>query len=322
MPPGRHTVVTLLLDEVAPFDFAVACAVFGIDRSELGVPWYRFLLAGLAPGPVRTSLGFTVQAGHGLPMLRRADTVFVPGGEWTEPARTEVLDSLRAAYARGARVMSVCTGAFLLAEAGLLDGRRVTTHWAYAAELARRYPRVRVDPSALYIDDGQVLTAGGTAAGIDLCLHIVRTDYGAQIANHVARRMVVAPHRDGGQAQFIDAPIAPRSAADALGAALDWALRHLHEPLDVPMLARRADCSTRHFSRLFRARFGTTPQRWLLHQRVLRARELLETTDEPIERVAHLTGFHNATVLRPHFQRAMLCSPLTYRRSFRATRDA
>ena len=314
-----HTVTAVVLDGVGPFEFAVACEVFGVDRSEAASPWYRFLVASPTPGPNRTSLGFTIDAPHGLDAVRTADTVYVParGGcdaDCEPPA--ELVDALRDAHARGARIMSVCTGAFVLAAAGLLDGRRATTHWMHAEELARRYPGVDVDPDVLYIDDGDVLTSAGTAAGIDLCLHIVRTDHGEAAANIVARRMVVPPHRDGGQAQFVRAAVRPVDTDDPIGAAMAYAQRHLDKPLDIPALASRAGVSPRHFGRTFRERMGTSPLRWLLHQRILLARELLETTDEPIERVAQLSGFGTATTLRMHFQRQVRCSPQAYRRTF------
>ena len=321
MTGKRHTVVAVLLDGIAPFEFAVACEVFGIDRSFIASPWYRFLVASLGPGPVRTSLGFTIDAPDGLSALRRADTVYLSawsGSDGSREVPAELTDALREAHGRGARLISVCTGAFLLAEAGLLDGRRAATHWAHADDLARRYPAVKVDRDVLYVDDGDVLTSAGTAAGIDLCLHVVRNDYGAAVANAVARRMVVPPHRDGGQAQFIDLAVTAPSTGDVIGATMAWAQRHLCEPLDVTAMADRAGFSSRHFSRVFQARIGTSPVRWLLHQRILLARELLETTDEPVERVAQLSGFRTATSLRPHFQRQVRCAPLAYRRAFRA----
>ena len=205
----------------------------------------------------------------------------------------------------------------MLAAAGLLDGRSATTHWRYAAQLASRHPRIRVDPDVLYIDDGQILTSAGTAAGIDLCLHIVRLDYGAEIANKVARRMVVAPHRDGGQAQYVDAPVPAEPSGDGLSATLVWAVEHLAEPLIIAELARRASMSERTFLRRFRAATGTTPLGWLLDQRLLLARRLLETTDAPVERVATLSGFGSAANLRLHVARRLSTTPLAYRRSFR-----
>lgn len=313
-----HTVATVVGRDVAVFELAVACEVFGIDRSDLVDPWYRHLVcAGDAP-PLVSPEGLTLHTSFGLDALEAADTVVVtPWRYATSPPGEELLDALRAAHHRGARLMSVCTGAFVLAAAGLLDGRPATTHWMHAAELARRHPRVHVDPRVLYIDDGDILTSAGTAAGIDLCLHVVRLDHGADVANAVARRMVVPPHRDGGQAQFVELPVAEASGVDPLGTMLGWMLEHLDESLTVDQLARRAGMSPRTFARRFRAVTGTTPHQWLLSQRILLAQRLLETTDEPIERIATRCGFGSAAGLRMHFQRAISASPVAYRRTFR-----
>ncbi len=213
-------------------------------------------------------------------------------------------------------MLSVCSGAFALAHAGLLDGRRATTHWMYTTRLARGFPAVNVDPDVLYVDDGQILTSAGTAAGIDLCLHVVRLDHGAEVANAVARRMVVPPHRDGGQAQFVREPLVTECGNDQLAATLDWAVEHLGEPLTVELLARRALMSPRTFARRFRAATGTTPLQWLLRQRILHAQRLLEATDLPVEVIAERCGFGSATVLRTHFRRIVDTSPLGYRRTF------
>jgi transcriptional regulator GlxA family with amidase domain len=313
----RHVVVALLLDGFSPFELGVVCEVFGTDHSAFIPPWYQLVLAAVEPGPVRSDLGFDIDVSHGLDALRRADTVFLMPRQPSqgEPPQA-VLEALRAAHARGARMASVCTGAFTLAAAGLLDDRRATTHWLHVDALRATYPKVVIDPDVLYVDEGDVLTSAGTAAAIDLCLHLVRADFGAAAANALARRMVVPPHRDGGQAQFIAAP-EPACDDDAFGAVLAWALRHLDQPLDVGTLADRAGFSPRHFSRVFRARTGTSPLRWLLYQRVLLARELLETTDDPVEKVARTAGFAGATSMRPHFQRQVRCSPAAYRRAFR-----
>ena len=218
--------------------------------------------------------------------------------------------------------MSVCSGAFVLAEAGLLDGRRATTHWMHADELARRFPTVEVDADVLYVDDGDILTSEGTAAGIDLCLHVVAVDFGAEVANGLARRMVVPPHRKGGQAQYIEAPVMPRPGDDPLAPVLAWIMDHLDEPLEVGKLAERAGLSARHFSRLFKAREGTTPLQWILHQRILLARRLLETTNASIEAIASRCGFQTATSLRPHFQRMVRTTPVAYRQAFREVEKA
>jgi transcriptional regulator GlxA family with amidase domain len=313
-----HTVAALVYEGLSPFELGVACEVFGLDRSDLVSPWYRFQVCAATPGPLSTVTGFTIDAPHGLREIRRADTVVVPG--WTginEPIPDDVLDALRAAHRRGARMMSVCSGAFVLAAAGLLDGRRATTHWIYAEELQRRYPSIDVDPRVLYVDDGDVLTSAGTAAGIDLCLHVVRQDHGAEVANAVARRMVVPPHRDGGQAQYVDLPVAPSADDDPLGDTLGWMLEHLAEELPVDELARRANMSPRTFARRFRAVTGTTPHQWVLSQRLLLAQRLLEATDDPVELVAARAGFGTAAGLRVHFHRAFQTSPAAYRRTFR-----
>lgn len=303
---------------VAPFELAVGCEVFGIDRSELVDPWYRFVVCAAEPGPIRTSVGFTIDTPHGLDEVRRADTVIVPAwGATTEEVPGPIIEALLAAHARGARLLSVCSGAFVLAATGLLDGRRATTHWMYTDLLAQRYPRIEVDPRVLYVDEGDVMTSAGTAAGIDLCLHIVRQDHGAEVANAVARRMVVPPHRDGGQAQFVEAPMAPSAGDDPLATTLGWMLEHLDRPLSVDDLAERSHLSPRHFARRFRAVTGTTPHQWLLSQRVLLASRLLETTDDAIERVAFRCGMGTAASLRVHFQRAVGTSPQAYRRTFR-----
>jgi transcriptional regulator GlxA family with amidase domain len=314
----RHTVAALVTQGVAPFELGVACEVFGLDRSDLVDPWYRFLVCAVDPGPVRTSVGFTIDTPYSLGDLRQADTVVIPAWRDIHHAPPDaVLHALRAAYDRGARMLSVCSGAFVLAYAGLLDDRRATTHWMYTDELAARFPAVDVDPGVLYVDAGQVLTSAGTAAGIDLCLHVVRQDHGAAVANAVARRMVVPAHRDGGQAQYVESPVAQHAGADELAVTLDWAIAHLGQPLTVEALARRAHMSPRTFARRFREATGTTPLQWVVRQRVLLAQRLLESSDEPVERVAETCGFGAPATLRSHFHRAVGTSPLAYRRTFR-----
>lgn len=307
----------VVCDGVSPFELAVACEVFGLDRSDLGVPWYRFLVCAAEPPPVTTSTGFSIYTPHGLEALTRADTVIVPADGRNGEGVPELLEALRRAHAAGARILSVCSGAFTLAAAGLLDGRRATTHWMHAAELARRYPEVEVDPGVLYVDGGDILTSAGTAAGIDLCLHVVRSDFGADIANAVARRMVVPPHRDGGQAQFVAEPLTDLPPADPFTDTLVWVESHLDEPITVEDLARRAAMSTRTFARRFRATTGTTPHRWVLRQRVLLAQRLLETTEDAVELIAHRSGFGTAANLRQHFRHVLRTSPHAYRRTFR-----
>jgi AraC family transcriptional regulator, transcriptional activator FtrA len=313
---GRRTVAVVIGHGLSPFEFAVACEVFGTDRSEsLGVPWYRFLICAADPPPVTTDMGFTIDTPYGLDALRKADTIVVPAMGSLD-RREGLCDALRRAHARGARILSVCTGAFVLAAAGLLDGRRATTHWAHSDELSRLYPDIRVDPGVLYVDDGDILTSAGTAAGIDLCLHVVRLDYGAEVANVVARRMVVAPHRDGGQAQFVNTPVPDIPPTDPFASTIVWVVEHLDECLSVDDLARRSAMSPRTFARRFRDTTGTTPHQWLLRQRVLLAQRLLETTDLSVDVVATRCGFGTATNLRQHFQRIVRTSPTSYRRTF------
>ena len=312
-------VAALVTHGAAPFELAVACEVFGIDRSEqLGVPWYRFMVVAGDEPPIRTDAGFTIDTPHRLPDLDRADTIVVPAWHGDAEPSAEIVDAIRAAHQRGARLLSVCSGAFALAAAGILDGRRATTHWAHTERLRRQYPAIDVDPDVLYVDEGDVLTSAGTAAGIDLCLHVVRKDFGAEVANAVARRMVVPPHRDGGQAQYIDGPVPACEGNDPFADTMAWMLEHVGEDLSVEQLARRARTSPRTFARRFRASTGTTPHQWLLRQRVLLAQQLLETTDEPVERVAQRCGFASAAGLRQHFTRVVSASPQAYRRTFRS----
>jgi transcriptional regulator GlxA family with amidase domain len=309
----------LLADGASPFEFAVVCEVFGLERPEIVDPWpYELVLCSEGGRPVTTSLGFTLDGLEPLAAARNADTVVVPasGADAVRPPTHEMIDALQHAHGRGARMLSVCSGAFALAHAGLLDGRRATTHWMFTTRLAHAFPAVKVDPDVLYVDDGQILTSAGTAAGIDLCLHVVRMDHGAEVANAVARRMVVPPHRDGGQAQFVREPLVTECESDQLAATLDWAVEHLDEPLTVELLARRALMSPRTFARRFRAATGTTPLQWLLRQRILHAQRLLEATDLPVEVIADRCGFGSATVLRTHFRRFVDTSPLGYRRTF------
>jgi transcriptional regulator GlxA family with amidase domain len=301
---------------VPAFELGVACEVFGVDRSVLGRPWYRFLVCGLEPGPVATSSGFTIIARHGLDALARADTIVVtPFGDDCEPAGA-LLEALARAHRRGKRLLALCTGAMVLAAAGLLDGRPATTHWMHTEELATRYPLVKVDPAVLYVDDGAILTSAGTAAAIDLCLHVVALDFGAEIANAVARRMVIAPHRDGGQAQFVEMPLTGMQPNDGFSGTLQWARTHLHDPVTVESLAHRAAMSPRTFARRFRDTTGTTPYRWVLRQRVMLAQRLLETTDLAVDAIAEQCGM-GTPALRDQFQRIVGTSPGRYRNTFR-----
>jgi AraC family transcriptional regulator, transcriptional activator FtrA len=315
MTPPR--VVALALDGLVTFDLACATQVFGGDDRDDPPPLYRFEVCAVRRGRVVTADGLVLSVANGLEALQRADLVVVPGYVPVAPAPPRrALAAVRAAHARGARVLSICTGAFLLAHAGLLDGRRATTHWSACRRLADAFPAVRVQPDVLYVDEGDVLTSAGVAAGLDLCLHVVRNDHGVQAATDIARWTVVAPHREGGQAQFVDTPV-PEVPSASLGATRAWALARLHEPLDVPALAAHACCSTRTFARRFKAETGCTPKQWLLAARVRRAQHLLETTDLNVDEVARHAGFGNAAALRVHFERITTRTPSAYRAAFR-----
>lgn len=311
-------VAVVVGQDFAAFELGVVCEVFGVLRE--GLPTYDFAVCAAQAPPLRSSSGFLLDTPHRLDRLAAADLVAIPAWNVESlPPPQPLLDALRAAVERGARVMSVCSGAFVLAAAGLLDGRRATTHWMFAAELAARHPRVEVDPDVLYVVDGPVLTSAGTAAGIDLCLHIVRSEHGAAVANKLARRMVVPPHRDGGQAQYVEAPVPPSDVGDELGGVLTWAMAHLDLPLTVDQLAARAVMSPRTFARRFLAVTGTTPHHWLLGQRVILAQRLLEEGSSTMEEVARRCGFGSAATLRQQFGSRRGISPRAYRRSFRAT---
>ena len=313
-------VAVIALPHVAPFELGVLCEVFGIDRTDQGVPSPTFAVVAAEPGLVPTSAGFSLGVEHGLDRAATADLVAVPAFPRGAAVPEAVLDVLRDAVARGARVLSVCSGAWALAAAGLLDGRRCTTHWAYADELARQYPLAQVDPGVLYVEDGPVVTSAGTAAGIDACLHLVRREHGAAVAGTIARRMVVPPHRDGGQAQFVASAV-PRCADEGFAPVLAWMLDHLGDDLRVSGVAAHASMSPRTFARRFRQAAGTTPAAWLARQRLERARELLEGTDLPVEAVARQVGYGSAAVLRAHFS-GLGTTPQAYRRTFAGSRPA
>jgi transcriptional regulator GlxA family with amidase domain len=317
-----HRVAALCLDGVVAFDLSVPAEVFSLAWAGRR-PLYEFTACAARPGPVRTTTGFQITGAAGLDAVAAADTVIVPGYRAVfDPPPKPALDALRDAAARGARVASICTGAFALAHAGLLDGHRAATHWFAATELAKRFPEIDVDPDVLYVDEGRILTSAGLSAGIDLCLHLVRTDHGELIGSQVARAMVASPHRAGGQAQFIERALPAKAGSGSLEGARTWALDHLTEPLDVAALASRAGVSPRTFARRFVAETGTTPLKWLHAQRVLEARRLLEHTDLSIEQVASRAGFGSAPSLREHFRRATRTTPTAYRRAFSAATAA
>jgi transcriptional regulator GlxA family with amidase domain len=319
-----HRVAVLALDGVVALDLGVPAQILGAARGLDGKR--RYDVATCSPGgrPVTTTAGFRAMPEYGLELLNEADTVIVPGVHGAglpdqSPADAGVLDALRHVAGR-ARVMSICTGAFVLAEAGLLDGRDATTHWAYADRFRRRYPLVRLDPEVLFIDEGDLLTSAGVAAGIDLCLHLVRRDHGAEVANRAARRCVVAPWRDGGQSQFIERPL-PTFAGATTARTRSWALQRLDEPLDLRLLAQHARTSVRTFTRRFREETGLSPNQWLIGQRIEQARRLLESTDLAVDQVARRCGFATAVSLRQHLHAVVGVSPGAYRRMYRRPED-
>ena len=326
-----RNVAVVVVNGFLPFEFGTICEVFGVDRADDGLPSYDFAVVAGEPPPLRAHNDFTIQPSFGLERLEEADLIALPavgddqlGIYPVPPGRPcpprefpgDLLAALHRAVDRGARVLSVCSGAFILGEAGLLDGRRCTTHWRHAGELARRYPAAKVDPDVLYVDDDPVITSAGTAAGIDACLYLVRKEQGTRVANGIARRMVVPPHRDGGQAQYVDQPVAP-FCDGTLRDLLEWLRAHLDQPLTVRQLAVRANMSERTFARRFVQDTGTTPQRWLIGQRILLAQQLLEESDETVDAIADRTGFGNATALRHHFRAWRGTTPNAYRRLFR-----
>ncbi len=312
-----ETIAVLAFDGISPFHLSVPCLVFGDEGAAPDAPRFRLKVCAETPGPLRTTAGFTIDAVHGLGALRGAGIVIVPS--WHDsgtPASPALLQALRAAHRRGATIVGLCLGAFLLAEAGLLDARPATTHWQWVASFSQRYPAVRLQPDVLYVDDGQLLTSAGTAAGIDCCLHLLRVRCGAEAANRAARRMVVAPHRQGGQAQYIEEPVRLTPERDQLTPLLEWLSAHLDQPHALDDLARRSLMSRRTFTRRFRSATGTTVGRWLQGQRLALAQRLLETSNRSIEAVAADSGFGSALVLRQHFNAALKVSPSAYRRQF------
>jgi AraC family transcriptional regulator, transcriptional activator FtrA len=312
-----HTVAAVIDQGALTFDFAIPCEVFGVDRRDIADPWYELLVVAAGERRVRTQTGFVLEAMHGLGAVARADTIVVPG--WADidvPPSPGLVAALRTAHERGARIASICTGAFVLAAAGLLDGRRATTHWLYANRLSERYPKIEVDARVLYVIDDNVLTSGGTAAGIDLCLHLVTTDHGADAAAAVSRRMLMPLFRAGGQAQYVDTPIA-RTANDEMTSLLAWGVEHLATGLSVDDLARRAAVSPRTLTRRFRATTGVAPGDWLQRERLRLAQRLLERTDDAIPAVARAAGYATEAALRSQFASRLRTSPRAYRRLFR-----
>ena len=313
----RHVAV-VIYDGFTPFELGVACEVFGDDRWVApGDPWYRFSICSDQAAPVTADAGFQILVPHGLEELSRVDTIIVSPTYRPEAVPPSVFEALRSAHSRGCRILSLCAGAFVLAEAGLLDGRRTVTHWAECEELARRFPLVSVDPGALFVDDGDILTGAGSAASIDLCLHVVRQDYGTEVATRLARQLVVPPQRNGGQAQYIEQPMPMLDTSNAFAETLAWLEEHLDGTVTVDDLALRSAMSPRTFARRFLAATGTTPYQWLLRQRVQLAQRFLEVSDLPIETVAQQSGFGTSANLRKHFSRVVHTSPQAYRHAFR-----
>ena len=316
-PLDNRLVVALAYNGLCTFEFGVAVEIFGLDRPEMGGAWYRFQVAAIEPGPLTAAGGIRVAADGGLALVEQAGTIIVPGWRGADsPVPERLLAALRRAHKRGARLLSFCSGVFVLAATGLLDGRRATTHWRYSERLARAYPAIRVQPDVLYVDEGNVLTAAGSAAGIDLSLHLIRRDWGPAAANSVARRLVVPSHRDGGQAQFIEAPVPQAREGGRLGQVLERMRAEPAGDTTLAKLARAAGMSRRTFMRRFKASTGTTPGAWLANARIARARELLEYTASDIEAIATAAGFGSAATLRHHFRKQVKVSPSAYRRRF------
>lgn len=317
----QRTVSVLAYDEMTAFETSIVIEVFGLTWPDIDEPWYELKICTETPDPVRVIGGATLSTPYGLDEFAAADTVVVPSVK--DPAEVispQLIEALQRAHRSGARIVSICSGAFALAAAGLLDGRRATTHWRYADQLRERYPAILVDPEPLYTDEGDVLTSAGCAAGLDLALHLVRKDLGAAVANAVARRLVIQPYRSGGQAQYIESPMPPDPVDAPVARSLGWALEHLAEPIGVPDLAREAGLSPRTYLRHFTRETGTTPAKWLIAQRIQAALAMLETGDAPVEEIALAAGFATPVTFRHHFARSVKTSPSAYRKTFRERR--
>jgi len=316
-PLTISNVVVPIADGIAPFELGVACELFAMDRSDDGLPVYDFALCSQTDVPVKTTAGYTVRTEHRLDRLKQADVIVLVAGSWAgSPPTAELASGLIEAHGRGCHIMAVCRGAFVLAATGLLDGKAATTHWRWTAEFARRFPAIEVRPRALYVDNGDLSTSGGTSAGIDLGLYLLRRAHGSAVSAAVARRMVVPLHRGGDQAQYVEPP-APRARdADPVSHAQQWALEHIGEPMGVDDLARAIHLAPRTFARLFTEAVGTTPARWLADQRIALARELLETTPDTVSHIARVTGLGSADSMQQHFRRVLGTTPSRYRQTF------
>lgn len=314
----QNTYAVIAFDGINPFHLSVPCTIFRPDASNSKMPDFKLKVCAADPSPLQTNAGFSIYATHSFSGLKDADTIIVPSWRDTSELPPKALiDALRKAHQRGAKIVSFCLGAFVLAAAGLLDDRRATTHWKWADELAQRYPHINVEPGVLYVDEGDIVTAAGCAAAIDCCLHLLRVQYGAEIANHVARRMVVAPFRQGGQAQFIEQPVFSSVAPDRLSLTMDWMTQNLDKAHTLDDLAERALMSRRTFTRKFHQMTGTTVGQWLLNQRLALAQRMLEMSDQPIELVAETAGFASPALFRRCFGQAFGIKPSVYRREFR-----
>lgn len=317
----KHFVAALAYEGLCTFEFGCTVELFALKRPELQVPWYDFGVCAEERGPVRAMGGVTVAVRHGLGLLDRADTIIIPGWrDATERPPRAISEKIRRAYERGARLCSICSGVFVLAAAGILDGKRVTTHWRYADLLAKRFPNIRVEPDALYVDEGQIVTSAGSAAGLDMLIHLVRRDFGAKVANQVARRLVIPPHRQGDQAQFVPRPVSADERG-RLAKLLDWVRSHLDDAHTIASLASRTSMSTRTLQREFKAATGESAYRWLLRERVERAKELLEQKSVSMRQVAELVGIGSLESLRHHFKRQVGTTPSTYRARFSQKRS-
>ncbi|ASJ76153.1 GlxA family transcriptional regulator [Granulosicoccus antarcticus] len=315
---GEHRIAIVAFDGISPFHLAVPCTVFGDDLARLDVPRYDLVVCAEKLGTIPTQSVFSIEVCHDLSVLDTADTVIIP--TWCDSdirPSDALLDALRGAHARGARMVGLCLGAFVLAEAGLLDGRTASTHWVWADEFARKYPRVSLDVDVLYVDEGDILTSAGTAAAIDCCIHLVRCDHGAEVANRLARRLVTAPHRSGGQAQYIEQPLPKPIDNDRIARAIVWASENISTSISLDTMAEHAAMSRRNFSRQFRKATGTTVSHWLLAQRLTLAQRLLETSDQTIDNIACDSGFTSTVSLRQHFSNTFSISPSAYRKQFK-----
>lgn len=312
----NHDVCALAFDGMPLFEFSIAVELFGLERPEMGPDWYRFQVVNVEDGPCRTTAGLSLAATGPRAWLDTAGTLIIPGWPLDKPISDDLVALIQRAYARGARIVTICSGAFVLATAGLLKGRRATTHWKYVEHVKCHWPEVELVPDVLYIDEGQILTSAGSAAGIDLCLHVIRRDFGPEAANKVARRLVVPPHRDGGQAQYIQRSVPIEYERNRLGPLLDYLRECLDQPHTVAQLARRAGMSERTFLRRFEEATGTTPAKWLMQVRLQTARDLLEATTDSIDLIAHTCGFGSAANFRHHFREQLSTTPTAYRQTF------